>query len=190
VLPRKVNLVAGVGIAAMGLITACGSGSDPAPASADSPAASSAASTSPSTAAPTTTGALEGTWKADAGELVAANTANLGGTGPLVCRGPLRLTFRADGKFKHGGTATCTVGEQSVSATISTEGDYATSEDQILLSNTRSTGTLDLPGGDVPFPAGLGNGTGTYEVSGDVLTLTFTDPSVGEVTQTWQRAAG
>lgn len=185
----RTSKVVGITVASLGLVAACSGGSDPDPTSTGSPTASSSASASASTTTSATTGSIDGTWKSDAGQLVAENTANLGDTGSMTCSGPIRLTFRTNGTFKHGGAATCSVGAQSVSATILSEGDYTTSGDELILSNTRSTGTLDIPGGAVPFPAGIGDGTGTFNIAGDTLTLTFTDPSVGTVTQEWQRAS-
>jgi hypothetical protein len=46
---------------------------------------------------------------------------------------------------------------------------------------------MEAGGMSQPADAGFGEGEAAYEVDGDTLTVTFTDPSVGTVTQTYQR---
>ena len=72
-------------------------------------AASTTASDDPTTTAAEEDGAtggdLVGTWTADAAELLAANTANLGGAGAVSCSGPVTLDLAQDGTFTHTGDA-------------------------------------------------------------------------------------
>lgn len=134
-----------------------------------------------------TTGDIEGSWVADASDILAANTANVGGTG-VDCSGPITMTFAADGTFDRSGTVSCSLGGMTASGTISTSGRYAVADDQITISGTTPGGRMTLGGRSVPTPDSFGDGAATYEVSGNTLTITFTESPVGTVTQTYQRA--
>lgn len=133
-------------------------------------------------------GDLEGAWVADAAEILAANTANLGGTGGLGCTGPITMTFTAEGTYDRSGEVTCSVGGTTASGSVSTSGRYAIEGSRLTVSGTTSGGTMSMGGTEIPTPDSFGDGTADYEVSGDTLTITFSDPSVGTITQTYQRA--
>lgn len=152
-----------------------------------------AAPTSTTTeAAPSTTvpasGGLEGSWVADASDILAANTANVGGTGGLSCSGPITMTFTGEGTYDRSGTVTCAVGGMTASGTISTAGSYAVDGGQLVVTGTISGGRMALGGTEIPTPDSFGDGTADFDLSGDTLTITFTDTSVGTVTQTYERA--
>jgi hypothetical protein len=139
---------------------------------------------------PTTTTAnaanLEGTWLADAGDLVGGN----GGTGTgLACTGPISMTFE-QGTFTRTGTVTCTAAGMSGSGTLQSRGTYTTDGDQLTITGTTNTGTMTIAGRDVPFPDSWGDGTGTYTIDGPTLTITFVLPTVGTVTQTYNHEVG
>lgn len=174
--------------------TGSGSGSDT---TVTSEGATTAAPSGDTTTAPdeaTTTAAeadgggdLVGTWTADAGDIFGANTANLGGTS-IDCSGPVNLEFRDDGTFSQSSTATCSIQSISGTATIDSTGSWTTDGDQIVISGSTSDGTMEIMGQTQPVEAGMSDGTATYEVDGDTLSITFTEATVGTVTQVYQRA--
>jgi hypothetical protein len=133
-------------------------------------------------------GDLVGTWVADAGDLLAANTANLGGVPGMDCSGPITLEFAPDGGFAQRGDASCSIGGMTASLNIETTGRYQTSGGTLTVTESSTTGTMEVGGASQPADVGFGEGEGTYEVRGDTLTVTFSDPSVGTVTQTYQRS--
>ena len=131
----------------------------------------------------TADGDLVGTWTADAGDLIAANTANLGGPGGLSCSGPVTLELGEDGTYSHTGDVTCSAtGGPSVSGAITSTGRWATDGTTITLSETETTTAID------GIPQLVGDGSATYAIEGDDLLVTFTIDPVGEVTQTYTRA--
>jgi hypothetical protein len=134
-------------------------------------------------------GDIVGTWVIDASELFAANTANVGDTGSLSCSGPVRLEFGEDGSFAQRGEASCTAGGFTTTLTLETTGRYATDGGTITVSDLQSQSSMEVEGmtqaaDDV---SGFAAGQAAYEVDGDTLTITFTNPSVGTVSQTYQR---
>jgi len=131
-------------------------------------------------------GDLVGTWVADASELLAANTANLGGTPGLDCSGTITMTFHPD-TFERAGTVTCTVGAMSVAGTAGSTGAWSADGDTLSVSDTVTSGSIDVAGTPMPFPDAWGDGEGTWSVEGEVLQVTFIDPAVGNVTQTYRR---
>ena len=128
-------------------------------------------------------GDLVGTWTADAGDLLAANTANFGGTSTLTCSGPVTMVLSDDGTFTHGGEVTCGVaGGPSATGTVTTTGSWQADGTKVTLSGATSTSDLDGMTGLV------GDGSADYVVEGDQLTVTFTIDPVGEVSQVYTRA--
>jgi len=174
-------------------LAACGGGGDDASggdtADGGAPATTEAPTTTASpTTAPAGGGSIEGTWVADAGEILEANTANVGGIGGAECSGTITMTFTAD-RYERGGTLSCSIaGGPTGTATVETSGSYSTEGDVLTVSDTTSSGTIDVAGISIPFPDAFGDGSGTYEVSGDELRITFEDPSVGSVTQIYRRS--
>ncbi len=175
------------------VLAACGGGGDDtAGGDAGGGDAPATTGTPPTTAPPTTApaggGSIEGTWVADAGEILEANTANVGGTGPAECSGTITMTFTAD-RYERDGNLTCAVpGLPPGTAIVETSGSYTTDGDVLTVSDTTSSGTIEVAGISLPFPDAFGDGSGTYEVSGDELRISFEDPSVGSVTQTYRRS--
>jgi hypothetical protein len=133
-------------------------------------------------------GDLVGTWVADASDILASNTANVGGPGGLACSGPITMTFTDAGTYARSGGVTCAAGALSASGTVATSGTYAVTGDGLTISGTTNAGSISLGGRSVPFPDAFGDGRATYAVSGGTLEITFTGPGVGEVTQTYRRA--
>ena len=162
-------------------------------AGADEPTPTPADEATTTTVAVTTTvaatsGDLEGSWVADAADILAANTANVGGAGGLSCSGPITMTFAADGTYDRSGSVSCSVAGTTASGTISTSGRYGLDGGQLVVTGTTSGGRMAMGGTEIPTPDSFGDGTADYEVRGDTLAITFTDTSVGTVTQTYQRA--
>lgn len=144
----------------------------------------------PSLAPPASTGDLEGTWTADAGDIIGANTANLGGTGALACAGPINMTF-SGGRFDRTGSVTCGGGLDSPiegQATIASTGAYSIDGERLVISATANTGTMNLAGTSIPFPDSWGDGAADFRITGDVLEITFSIAPVGTVTQKYVRA--
>lgn len=128
---------------------------------------------------------LVGLWQADANALLAANTANVGTPG-VDCSGLMQLRFEAGDSFNVGGEVVCTSGAMSGNGTLVTTGNYRTSGDQLTLSNATTSGGITLGGSTLPISF-VGNGSATYRISGNTLTLTFSGGSAGTITQQWTR---
>ncbi len=183
---KKAAVGLGAGIFTLGILAGCSSSTDPNASSSpsvDAGTGSPASSDSGGTAA-----SIQGKWRGDADELLDANTANLGSTEEIECIGPIFLTFEPNGDFTQDGTATCSVGGRSVNATIETAGKYRTDGNQLIITEAENDGRIIIPTGDVAFPGSWSEGTATYEISGDTLTIHFTGETVGAVTQKYQRA--
>jgi hypothetical protein len=135
-------------------------------------------------------GDIVGTWTADAAAILGANTANLGGAGGLDCTGPVTLDFKANGTFSHTATATCSAaGGMSATATIDSSGSYEVTGDQLQVVAAVNNGSMEVAGTVQEVPIGLTEGQAVdFAVDGDTLTFTFTDASVGTVTQTYTRS--
>jgi len=136
-------------------------------------------------------GGIEGSWVADANDLIAANTANLGDPGGLECSGRITMTF-ADGKLNRSGEVSCGASGSPLVAegSIETSGRYAVEGDTITVSETESSGRANLAGTEIPTPDSWGDGTAIYSIEGDTLAIEFTETLVGEVTQNYTRAPG
>lgn len=177
----KLLAIAGVCVATL---VGCGGSGEGAPSSSASAppsgSTSATASMSPtateSPASPSTS--LVGQWQASAQEVLGANTANVGGPGGLSCTGQIRMTFTDSGTFSRSGAVRCTVGSTTRRGGVASAGRYSTNGDQLVIEGTRSTGTT---------PDSWGDATATYAVTGDTLTIQFTQGSVGTITQTYQR---
>lgn len=132
---------------------------------------------------------LEGSWVADAADILAANTANVGEAGGLSCTGEIRMTF-AGGRLDRTGDVTCGVPGSPITAdgTISTTGTYTVDGDTLTITDTESGGRAVLAGREIPTPDSWGDGVATFRIDGDVLTIDFTDTAVGAVSQTYRRS--
>jgi hypothetical protein len=187
------------------LLAGCGSGGDSGDASATASAtASGSPSGTPSTDAaspsPAVTptddedtaaadgAALAGEWATTARAIFEANTANLGGANGLRCSGPVRLTLAAGGDLTYDVRARCTLRGRSGTGRLHTTARWSATGDQIQIRGSRSEGTITLDGGvTVPMPTVFENGTATWAIAGDTLTIEFTDPSVGTVAHRFTR---
>lgn len=131
-------------------------------------------------------GDLDGSWVADAGDIMGVNTANLGGV-TFECSGPITLTFDG-GSFTQAGESTCTVAGQTATATFNSSGDYSVSGSTLTTTNAVNEGTMVIAGMTQPFEGGVSNGSAEYAIDGDQLSITFTNETVGTVTQVFTRA--
>jgi len=182
-------------LACTAVLGACGGGDSDA---GDGPEDGSGAPTSVTKARSTTTraarpgsggGDLEGTWTADAADVLSANLANLGGVpGGLTCSGPVTLTFTEE-TVTWSGEVTCRMGDAGIEATgsLRSEGSYRVEGAEIVVSGSRTSGGLSLAGRSIPVPAGISDGTVRYRIDGDTLSLSYADASVGTVTQRYTR---
>lgn len=136
---------------------------------------------------PASGGDLLGSWTADAGDILAANTVNVGGAGAVVCTGPIVMSFRDDGSFDRSGTISCAVAGMSVTGTLSSVGRYESTGSTLIISSSTTSGTMLMGGVEVPVPDSFGDGTGEYSVVGDTLTITFNIEPVGAVAQIYAR---
>lgn len=191
------KLAAVLFVFALALVTACGdSGSGSAGGSTTSAhrdssgAASDARPAADSTTTSTTTTAaassLEGQWTANIQDLL-TGTSSPASQGGLTCSGAQTVTFRND-RVTIGGDGNCQMGPMTGSVRYYSHGDYRTDHDQLIVSNFQDETTFQM--GGVPFNGGvggLGNGTVTYSISGNVLTITSNTPEVGTVHQTYTR---
>lgn len=182
---RRYRLVLAVVVAGVALTAAACGGDDSAGSSSTTagPGATTA-STTTTTAEPSGEAALEGTWAIDAGELLRAGTANVGGTGGSTCSGRVTLTF-ADGTLQRAGNITCGAG----TGTIDTTSKYKVDGDKLIVSDTSSRSSYAVRGVSIPLPDNWGNSVATYKVVDDVLTITFTQASVGTVTSKYTRVS-
>jgi len=180
---RKYGLAVLVLLSGLGLVgTACSSDDTGSPTTTAGDAATASSSIT-TTAAQEGSAALEGTWVADANDLLAAATANVGGTGGSTCSGQVAMTFDAT-TLRRTGEITCGSGN----VTIDTSSTYSVDGDKLSVSATTNRGRMTVRGVAVPAPDSWGDGTALYKVEGDVLTITFTESSVGTVTSKYTRA--
>lgn len=192
--PRRLRRIVAL-LACTAVLGACGGGDSD---TGDGAEDGSAATTSATEARSTTTraarpgssgGDLEGTWTADAADVLSANLANLGGVpGGLACSGPVTLTFTEE-TVTWSGEVTCRMGDTGLEATgsLRSEGSYRVEGSEIVVSGSRTSGSLSLAGQSIPVPAGISDGTVRYRIDGDTLSLSYDNPSVGTVTQTYSR---
>ena len=172
-------------LAALGLslaLTACGGGSE-----------DGTATTDPAGDGESTVSALVGVWQADAADLFAANLASLGSV-PLSCSGTMQLRFEDTGAFESGGDPVCTGPSMSGTGTLVSTGRYSNTDAQVTFSGVSNSGgvTVVVEGGStftLPLIV-MGEGTASYSLSGNALTITFTDASLGTVTQHWTKVSG
>jgi hypothetical protein len=194
---RTPSFVAGAVATGIALLLAgCGgsSGDDTTTTASEGDSGTASTVDEPSTTEPPATTAaapeadLEGRWIGDAGELFAANISNLGDPEGMTCTGEIWMTFAGDGRFERGGEASCGVGSAVAVANISSTGSYRVTGDRLEVIDVVSTGTMNVGGVEMPFPDAWDTGDATVNVSGDTLTVTFDDDTVGTVTQTYTRA--
>ena len=151
-------------------------------------AADTTTSATPTTAPAPAAGDLVGTWTADADSILGANLGNVGGGAGLTCSGPVDLTFQNDGTFTHKAQATCSRGSISATATIDSSGRYEADGQRIRIIAVRNDGTMEIMGRSQPMQMGWAVGTFAYTIDGDTLKVTFSNSSVGTVTQTYTRS--
>ncbi len=190
---RRILLIVSFVTTALFVAACSGGGGDDSTASSSDSTDTESTEESTTTAEETTTtapgGDLVGTWTAGAQDIVNANTANLGGVAGMECSGALLLTFGEDSGFTNTGDISCSVGGVAAVGSVTSSGKWAVTEPGLVaISETVTTGGVEMGGVSLPAPTGVGDGVFEYSVDGDTLRLTFTDPSVGTVTQTWVRA--
>lgn len=176
----KAGMVA-LGLGIMLSVGACSSGgSESGAGTSPDPGGSPTATGTPSPGPTPGSAELVGTWTADASQILAANTANLGGSGAVSCRGPIDMTFNSDGTYSRRGSVDCSVRGRSMRGAVSTAGQYTVAGNVLTISRTRLEG-------DGPVPDAWGDGTAQFAITGPTLSITFSNPSVGTVTQQYTR---
>lgn len=133
---------------------------------------------------------LAGVWRAPAEDILAANLANIGGAA-AACVGDIVMTLGADGSFSREGSMRCSIdGEPFSGQVVNSSGRWEATADSITVTVTESNGYAEASGPNgstrVPLPDS-GYGSASYTVNATTLTITFTDPSVGTVTQVYTR---
>lgn len=134
---------------------------------------------------------LAGVWRAPAEDILSANLANLGGL-PMNCVGEIVMNLDADGSFSRGGTMACSIdGMQMSGQVMNSSGTWDATSSTLTVTVTESDGYAEATGPDgrvtrVPLPDS-GFSSVAYTVNATTLTITFTDPSVGTVTQVYTR---
>lgn len=134
---------------------------------------------------------LAGEWRAKAQDILASNLANLGGL-PIACDGEIVMNLSADGSFTRGGSMMCAINSVKTSGqVVNSSGRWEATDDTLTVTVTKSDGYAESIGPDgtmtrIPLPDS-GYSSAVYEVTATTLTITFTDPSVGTVTQVYKR---
>lgn len=134
---------------------------------------------------------LAGVWRAKAQDILAANLANLGGM-PMVCDGEIVMNLDADGSFSRGGSMECIIdGVMTSGQVLNSSGTWDATASTLSVTVTKSDGYAESTGPDgrvsrVALPD-RGYSEADYMVNATTLTITFTDPSVGTVTQVYTR---
>jgi|GEM_PF-6317965 len=134
---------------------------------------------------------LAGVWRAKAQDILAANLANLGGM-PMVCDGEIVMNLNADGSFSRAGSMECIIdGAMTNGQVVNSSGTWDATANTISVTVTKSDGYAEVIGFDgrvtrVALPD-RGYSEADYTVNATTLTITFTDPSVGTVSQVYTR---
>lgn len=154
------------------------------------PSASASATSATPSASPTRKRtrdrALEGTWRADAGAVLAANLAGGRLRGITACTGPIVLTFTAQETLADQGQITCTGTGATAHGQFSSTGRYTADGTRLVVTHAATRCTLSAAGVQIPCGFATSNGTATYRVTGSHLTLTFAT-SAGPRTQQYVR---
>lgn len=102
----------------------------------------------------------------------------------------MRLSIRVDGSFVQSGKPKCEQDRQARSAEIESSGRWRIDGDRLEFSEVEDKGKIYLVKGIEPFTPGLKNGTATFSIDGDTLTLRLdADADTDEVTTLrWQYA--
>ena len=135
---------------------------------------------------------LAGVWRAKAQDILAANLANLGGM-PMMCDGVIVLNLSADGSFSREGSMMCTIdGVMMNGQIVNSSGTWDATANTLSVTVTKNDGYAEVsggPGGKVTRVALPDNGfsEADYTVNATTLTINFTDPSVGTVSQVYTR---
>lgn len=182
------------------LLAACGSddgraGSET-PTSA--PGTSTPATTTPGTTTPGTTArppssasSLTGSWVADANQILAANTSNVGGTGLGGCQGPITMTFNNNGTFTRDAPS-IRCGTVPIEATgwFNSAGSYTVQGNRINVTVAQTEGSMTIGPRTVGFGDQFsGDMTYDFENGGNVLVLHLAQYPVGNVDHKYVRSA-
>jgi len=158
-----------------------------APVTTAAPTTAAPTTAAPATSAAAASGNVAGSWVADAGAVIAANTANIGGAGAISCTGPLTLTF-AGGQVSLRGEYSCTApGGLTGTGSVTSTGQYRVSGSTLVVTGATTNAVVRIAGTEVPIGLGLNNGETQFSVSGNQLKLTFTAAPVGTVTNVYTR---
>ena len=134
---------------------------------------------------------LAGVWRAPADAILSANLSNLGGL-PMDCIGEIVMNLNDDGSFSRSGGMTCTIDDVQISGQVlNSSGTWDATATTLSVRITESAGYAEVIGPDgrltrVPLPD-TGYSSAGYTVDATTLRITFTDPSVGTVTQVYTR---
>jgi len=188
------------------LATACGPGNDTstseagsgggatvtttAPAAGEAGTSGSTTTASPSQETTSTTAgtgsAVEGTWTASLQQLLAGGGG--AASGSIRCDGDVTLTFH-NGHNTVGGGGSCEMAGRRTETHYDSSADYRVEGDQIIVSGFSDNSSVTVDGVAIDGGVGpLGNGSVTWAVSGDTLTITTADPDLGSLSQTFTRA--
>ena len=163
--------------------------------STDSPADTTSTSGSATTTTTTLVPArntLAGVWTAPAEDILSANLANLGGMPGMTCTGDIVMNLNSDGTFTRGGSMACTIDDVPfLGQVMNSSGTWDADADTLTVTVTQNDGYAESIGPDgkmtrVALPDG-GYSSASYRVTATTLTITFTEPSVGTVTQVYTR---
>ena len=156
--------------------------------------------TTPTTGSTTTTtttlvpvrNTLAGVWTAPAEEILEANLANLGGMPGMTCAGEIVMNLNNDGTFSRGGSMLCSIDDvQILGQMMNSSGTWDATADTLTVTVTENDGYAESlgPGGKTMRMALPDNGYSavSYKANATTLTITFTEPAVGTVTQVYTR---
>jgi hypothetical protein len=124
---------------------------------------------------------------ADAGAVIAANTANVGGAGGISCTGPLTLTFTGSQVSLRGEYSCTAPGGLTGTGSVTSAGQYRVSGSTLVVTGASTNAVVRIAGTEVPIGLGLNDGETQFAVSGNQLKLTFTAAAIGTVTNVYTR---
>lgn len=131
---------------------------------------------------------LQGSWTANASDLLQSNTSGAGSLGSLDCTGDVTITFEED-TASGSGDIQCKDPRTGIEATgnVAWTASYSIHGNTLTITDSQNTGTITVAGTQVPAPATFEDGQATFEINGDTLTTTVVQEPLGEVSQTYTR---
>lgn len=111
----------------------------------------------------------------------------------MVCDGEIVMNLIADGSFSRKGSMMCTIdGVMMNGQIVNSSGTWEATASTLSVTVTKNDGYAEVsggPGGKVTRVALPDNGfsAADYTVNATTLTIPFTDPSVGTISQVYTR---